>query len=57
VLTGENDGDCNPRIYRFIADELNNAKLVILDRLKHAILIADPEAVLSQLKPFLLQQI
>jgi hypothetical protein len=40
-----------------IADELSNAKLVILDRLKHAILIDGPEAVLSQLKPFLLQQI
>jgi len=57
VLTGENDGGCNPRLNRFIADELSNSKLVILDRLKHAILIEDPEVVLSQLKPFLLQQI
>ena len=57
VLTGENDGGCNPRLNRFIADALSNAKLAILGRLKHAILIEDPEAVLSQLKPFLLQQI
>jgi len=57
VLTGENDGGCNPRLNRFIAGELSNAKLVILERLKHAILIEDPEAVLSQLKPFLSQQI
>ena len=56
VLTGENDTGCNPRLNRFIADELSNAKLVILERLKHAILIEDPAAVLSQLKPFLLQQ-
>ena len=55
VLTGENDGGCNPRLNRFIAGELSNAKLVILDRLKHAILIEDPEAVLEHLKPFLLQ--
>jgi len=57
VLTGENDGGCNPRLNRFIADELSNAKLVILEKLKHAILIEDPEAVLTQLKPFLLQHI
>jgi 3-oxoadipate enol-lactonase len=56
VLTGENDGGCNPRLNRFIASELNNAELVILDRLKHAILIEDPEAVLAHLKPFLLQK-
>ncbi len=57
VLTGENDGGCNPRLNRFIAGELSNAKLVILERLKHAILIEAPGQVLSQLKPFLLQQI
>jgi len=56
VLTGENDGGCNPRLNQLIADELSDAKLVILDRLRHAILIEDPVAVLSQLKPFLLQQ-
>ena len=55
VLTGENDGGCNPRLNQLIADELSDANLVVLDRLKHAILIEDPEAVLSQLKPFLLQ--
>jgi len=55
VLTGENDGGCNPRLNQLIADELSDAKLVVLDRLKHAILIEGPKAVLLQLKPFLLQ--
>jgi len=55
VLTGENDGGCNPRLNQLIADELSDAKLVVLERLKHAILIEDPGAVLLQLKPFLLQ--
>ncbi|MFV2033472.1 MAG: alpha/beta fold hydrolase, partial [Gammaproteobacteria bacterium] len=50
VLTGENDGGCNPRLNRLIADELENACLVILQRLKHAILIESPAAVLSHLK-------
>ncbi len=38
------------------ADMLEQARLVILDRFKHAILIEAPEQVLAELKPFLLQQ-
>ena len=56
VLTGENDGGCNPRLNRFIADQLQDATLIILDHLKHAILIEAPDQVVTQLKPFLLQQ-
>src|SRR5262249_33927787 len=39
VLTGELDGGCNPRLHRQIADALAGSQLVILDGLKHAILI------------------
>ena len=34
VMTGELDGGCNPRLNQFIADELPDAELVILDGLK-----------------------
>ena len=53
VLTGENDGGCNPRLNRQIADALPNSQLVILDGLKHAILIEAAERVIAHLKPFL----
>ena len=43
VLTGENDGGCNPRLNRFIAGELPNAELVILERYKHSILVEAPD--------------
>ena len=56
VLTGELDGGCNPRLNRFIASELPDAELVILDGLKHSILIEAPQRVLPPLKSFLHQQ-
>jgi 3-oxoadipate enol-lactonase len=49
VLTGENDGGCNPRLNRLIADALPNAGLVILPELKHAILLEVGEEVASHL--------
>ncbi|MDP6868169.1 MAG: alpha/beta fold hydrolase [Acidimicrobiales bacterium] len=55
VMTGEFDGGCNPRLNRFIADELSDAELVILDDLKHSILIEAPERVLGPVKNFLLR--
>jgi 3-oxoadipate enol-lactonase len=39
VLTGENDGGCNPRLNRQIDDALANSKLVILPGYKHSILL------------------
>ena len=39
VLTGENDGGCNPRLNRQIAAALPNSELVILPHLRHAILL------------------
>ena len=54
VLTGALDGACNPRLNTAIASALPNAELVILDDLKHSILIEAPERVLTPLKKFLL---
>ncbi len=44
VLTGEQDGGCNPRLNRLIAEAIDNSKLVILPNYKHSILLeAGPE--------------
>jgi pimeloyl-ACP methyl ester carboxylesterase len=55
VLTGELDGGCNPRLNRLIADALPNAELVILEGLKHAILIEATERVAPPIRDFLLR--
>ena len=55
VLTGELDGGCNPRLNRFIADTLPNAELVIMEGLKHAILIEASGRVADQVRPFLMR--
>jgi len=54
VLTGENDGGCNPRLNKLMADCLPNSELCILDKFKHSILIEAPEIVGSRLRNFLL---
>lgn len=56
VLTGELDGGCNPRLNRQIADAMPNSELVILDGLKHAILIESTERVAPPIREFLLAQ-
>ena len=55
VVTGELDGGCNPRLNRFIAGELQDSELVILDGLKHSILVEAPERVLAPVADFLLR--
>ncbi len=55
VLTGELDGGCSPRLNRFIAQALPNAELVILEGLKHAILIEASERVAAHVREFLLR--
>ena len=57
VLTGELDGGCNPRLNRLIADQLPNSELVVLEGLKHSILIEGPDRVVPPLRDFLLRQI
>ncbi|QIG46515.1 alpha/beta fold hydrolase [Nordella sp. HKS 07] len=53
VLTGELDGGCNPRLNKQIAAALPDSELVILDGLKHAILIEATERVAPPVKAFL----
>jgi len=53
VLTGELDGGCNPRLNRLIDAALPHSELVILDGLKHAIMIEASDRVADHLVPFL----
>jgi 3-oxoadipate enol-lactonase len=54
VLTGELDGGCNPRLNQLIHKTLPDSQLVLLDAVKHSILIECPERVLPEVKSFLL---
>jgi 3-oxoadipate enol-lactonase len=53
VLTGEFDGGCNPRLNKLIAEALPNSELVILEGLKHSILIEASDVVARHVLPFL----
>ena len=53
VLTGENDGGCNPRLNQLIADALPNAELVILPQYKHSLLLEAGEDVALNLHQFI----
>jgi pimeloyl-ACP methyl ester carboxylesterase len=53
VLTGENDGGCNPRLNTEIAAALPDAELVILPVLRHAILLEAAEQVAPPVLDFL----
>ena len=53
VLTGENDGGCNPRLNALIAEELPNSKLVILPEYKHSILLEAADQVNNNLIKFI----
>ncbi|MEM7291846.1 MAG: alpha/beta hydrolase [Pseudomonadota bacterium] len=55
VLTGELDGGCNPRLNTIIDNELPNSELVILDNIKHSILIEGPDRVGPHVRNFLLK--
>ncbi len=57
VMTGELDAGCNPFLNKLIADAIPNAELVILENLKHSILIEGPEKVLPPLRDFLVRHI
>lgn len=54
VLTGEFDGGCNPRLNKLIAEAMPRSELVILDGLKHAILIEASDRVAPPVRKFLL---
>ena len=55
VLTGELDGGCNPRLNEFMHSQLPDARLVILDSIKHSILVEGPERVIPHVREFLNQ--
>ena len=55
VLTGEFDGGSNPRLNRFIHDQLPDSRLVILPDLKHSLIIEASDQVLPHLRNFLLE--
>ena len=55
LVTGEEDGGCNPRLNREMANALPNAELVILDRLKHAIFLEATDQVLPVVRNFLIE--
>jgi 3-oxoadipate enol-lactonase len=53
VLTGENDGGCNPRLNRQIAAALPDSQLVILPQVRHAILLEAADLVAGPVLSFL----
>jgi pimeloyl-ACP methyl ester carboxylesterase len=53
VLTGENDGGCNPRLNKQIAAALPHSELVILPVLRHAILLEAADQVAPPVLDFL----
>lgn len=55
VLTGENDGGCNPRLNRQIEAALPDAELVILPGFKHSLLLEAGEIVAEHIKQFILE--
>lgn len=55
VLTGEFDPGCSPRHNEFIHATLPNSELLILEGLRHSILVEAPERVLAPVRDFLLR--
>lgn len=53
VLTGENDGGCNPRLNTLIHEALPSSELVILPHVKHSILVEAADAVSDHLIRFM----
>jgi 3-oxoadipate enol-lactonase len=53
VLTGENDGGCNPRLNKLIHEALPSSELVILPHVKHSILVEAADAVSDNLIRFM----
>lgn len=45
IITGENDGGCNPRLNKLIDAAMPNSQLIVLPELKHSILVEAGEQV------------
>ena len=53
MLTGENDGGCNPRLNQLITDALPNAELKILPRYKHSLMLEAGDIVAKEIAAFI----
>lgn len=53
ILTGENDGGCNPRLNRLIDAALPDSELVVLPGYKHSLLLEAGELVAQHVKRFI----
>ena len=56
VATGEHDIGSNPRMARFISETIPGARLEILPKLRHSILLQAPELVAELLRGFLAEE-
>lgn len=56
ILTGENDGGCNPRLNEGIHAAMLNSELVILPDYKHSLLLEAPDELSGHLLAFLDKQ-
>ena len=52
ILTGEKDGGCNPKLNKFIAEQIPNSKLIILPNYKHSLLIEAPNEIADNIIDF-----
>lgn len=53
VVTGEHDPGCNPRLNRLIAEAIPSAQLLVLEGLKHSILVEGAAPLSAALRQFL----
>lgn len=53
VLTGEHDVNCSPRLNEQMAAALPNARLVIVQGLKHGLVVEAPDRIASEMQSFL----
>ena len=56
ILTGENDGGCNPRLNRQIDTAMPSSKLVILPDYKHSLLLEAGDIVAREIKHFVIRR-
>ena len=52
ILTGEKDEGCNPKLNKFIADQIPNSKLVILPNYKHSLPTEAPNEIADNIINF-----
>lgn len=56
ILTGEQDGGCNPRLNLQIDAVMENSKLVILPKYKHSLLLEAGDVVAGEILKFLIKK-